>query len=100
MNRVLLQLWEESTYKSGVFTDGCSLHKDKSEHKNFISKIYCTRSDEVPDSYSRPLSLEIDAFVSDLLYDKIKNLGTIKLSEVEFRNSLKFEDIIFNTETI
>lgn len=100
MNRVLLQLWEETVYDDDVFTDGCSLHLDELEKQNFISKIFENRPELPPVSFDRMLGSEIVVFISDDLFDIIKIKKNIKLSEVEFRNLIIFEDIIFNTSTI
>lgn len=100
MNRVLLQLWEETVLNEGVFTDGCSLHLNVFEKKDFISKIYENRPEAPPPSYDRILGSEIPVFISDELFDIVKVKKNIKLSEVEFRNLIIFEDIIFNTSTI
>ena len=40
MNKVILQLWEESNQNDGVFSNGCSIHLNEDERLKFISNIY------------------------------------------------------------
>lgn len=100
MNRVLLQLWEESTINQGIFSDGCSLHINEQEKEKYISSIYSTRTDIIPETYDRIVGGEIEVFVSDKLFQIISDKKTIKLSQVELRNLLSLEDIIYNFATI
>ncbi len=100
MNRVLLQLWEESSNLDGIFTDGCSIHLTEDDRLNFISSLYESRGEEIPEKYDRVLGGEIPVFISDNLFNILSQKGTLKFSEVEFRNLIKFEDIIFNYATI
>jgi hypothetical protein len=100
MNKIVLQLWEESNRTNGVLSDGCSLHIDENERNNFIDSIYSNREEEVPDSYSRAVGCSIDVFITDSLFSTIQNKKSIKLSQVEFQNLLVFEDIFYNIATI
>lgn len=101
MNRVVLQLWEESNIISGIFTDGCSIHVDESERINYINSVYNIRQDNSkPESYDRIIGGEIEVFVSDVLYNKISTEKSIKLSQVEFNNLIALEELIFNYATI
>lgn len=101
MNRVILQLWEESNRESGVFTDGCSIHIDESERNSFISRVYIDRNDKkVPEQYDRVVGGEIEVFVSDSVYQLVLDKKSIKLSEVEFNNLIRFEEIIYNFANI
>lgn len=97
MNKIILQLWEESERGWGIRPDGCSIHIDSKERKKFLSKIYKKREIElnVPDEYDRIVGEEIEAFVNDNIYEKVKNKKSIKLSEIELNNLIKLEEIIF-----
>lgn len=98
MNKIILQLWEESNTKDGFLSDGCSLHIDYIERNNYISKIYEGRdSSNIPSEYDRIVGDEVIAFIPDKIYDLVQKEGTLKLSEPAFQNLLKFEEIIFNT---
>ena len=46
MNKVILQLWEESNQNDGVFSNGCSIHINEDERIKFVSKR--------TESYSEP----------------------------------------------
>ena len=98
MNKIILQLWEESNMKEGFLSDGCTLHIDSIEKNKYISEIYKGRdSSNVPSEYDRIVGDEVIAFVPDKIYDSVKKEGTLKLSEPAFQNLLKFDEIIFNT---
>jgi hypothetical protein len=97
MNKIILQLWEESNAKDGFLSDGCSLHIDSIERNKYISEIYKGRdSSNVPSEYDRIVGEEVIAFVPDKIYDLVEKDGTLKLSEPAFQNLLKFDEIIFN----
>ncbi len=101
MNRVILQIWEESDKNDGIFNDGCSVHIDEVERNTYISNVYKNReSSNIPQKYERVVGGEIEIFASDSLYDIILREKSIRLSEVEFNNLLKFEDLIYNYATI
>jgi hypothetical protein len=40
MNKCVLQFWEESIRDFGIIPDGCSLHIDLDEHRNFLKSFY------------------------------------------------------------
>jgi hypothetical protein len=100
MNKVFLQLWEESNNKEIFLSDGCSLHIDLEERNRYISSIYKDRDDNIPDQYDRIVGDEIVVFVDDKIFDLIENEKTVKLNETSFQNLLKFEEIIFNNNNI
>ena len=54
MNKVLLQLWEESNTKEGFLSDGCSLHLNLKERDIFVSSVYKNRDNSIiPNEYDR-----------------------------------------------
>jgi len=101
MNKVVLQLWEESNTKEGFLSDGCSLHIDLQERNKYISSVYGERDfDNVPNQYDRIVGDDVEVFVDDKIYNLIILEKSVKLNEAAFQNLLKFEEIIFNTATI
>jgi len=94
MNRIVLQLWEESEKGWGVRPDGCSIHIDNISRDNYVNSIYKDRSDVVPDSYDRVIGDPIEAFIGDLLYKTLEMESSIRLMEHEFNNLVNLEDII------
>lgn len=99
MNKVIMQLWEESERGWGVRPDGCSLHIDELERKKYIDKIYDDRSNEstVPDEYDRVFGSEMVVFVNDDMFSKIQSKGTIRIFEHELNNLISLEDIIIKS---
>jgi hypothetical protein len=100
MNKVVLQLWEESNTKEGFLSDGCSLHINLEERNKYISSIYSERDDNVPNQYDRTVGDEVIVFVDDKIFNMIEIEKSVKLNEASFQNLLKFEEIIFNTDNI
>ena len=101
MNKVILQLWEESNTKEGFLSDGCSLHLNVKERDIYVSSIYNSRDNSVvPNEYDRIVGAWVEVFVEDKLFNMIFEEISIKINESAFQNLLKFEEIIFNTATI
>jgi len=97
MNKVYLQIWEESERGWGVRPDGCSIHLTLKDRNDYISKIYEGRTlKKIPDEYERIVGNPVEVFVSDLVYSEIIGKNTIRLMEHEMRNLLSMEEIIKN----
>ena len=95
MNKCIFQYWEESERGMGVRPGGCSIHSSLEEHTSFINDIYITRTDEIPNEYDRIVGNPIVCFVSDEIFEKVLK-SSIRISENEKNNLIKFEDLIFN----
>ena len=95
MKKVYLQYWEESERGWGIRPDGCSLHMNPQNHKEFVSKIYEGRDpNNVPDEYERICGPLIQVEVKDSLYDKLeKNKGNLRLMQTSLSNLITFEEI-------
>jgi hypothetical protein len=101
MNKVVLQLWEESSKKEGFLSDGCSLHIDSIERDRYVSEIYSNRDDsDIPNEYDRCLGEGVFVYIPDNIYNIVQDEKTLKLNESAFQNLIKFEEIIFNTVEI
>lgn len=100
MNKVFLQLWEESNIKDGFLSDGCSLHVNSEQRDLYVSSIYADRDISVPEKYDRVVGECIEVFVTDKLYQMVENDKSVKLSESSFQNLLKFEEIIYNESKV
>ena len=101
MNKVILQLWEESNTKEEFLNDGCSLHLNVKERDIYVSSIYNNRHNStIPNQYDRVVGQCIEVFVEDKIFNMIIEEKSVKINEAAFQNLLKFEEIIFNTDTI
>ena len=101
MNKVILQLWEESNTKEGFLSDGCSLHLNVEERDIYVSSIYDGRDNSIiPNEYDRTVGEYLEVFVEDKLFNMIEREKSVKIDEASFQNLLKFEEIIFNEATI
>lgn len=96
MNKVFLQLWEESERGWGTRPDGCSIHIDMINHKLYIEDSYKDRNGSVPDVYERIVGNVITAFVDDRIFDIIERDKSVRLFENELNNLIKLEEIIIN----
>jgi hypothetical protein len=95
MNKCVLQFWEESEKGWGIRPDGCTIHLNERFRDSYISKIYSNRSNKsIPKEYDRPVGNPIECFISDSLYEKVDQIGTIRLMEQEKNNLIKMEEII------
>jgi hypothetical protein len=101
MNKVFLQLWEESNTKEGFLSDGCSLHSNLKERDEYVTSVYKDRDNSlVPTEYDRTVGDCVEVYVDDKLFNLISEEKTVKINESAFQNLLKFEEIIFNEATI
>jgi hypothetical protein len=99
MNKVLIQIWEESIREVGTRPDGCSLHIDNQERDRYISSVYEKRTDsKVPDEYDRVVGYPIDALIEDVLFKKLKSEKTIRIEEHSLRNLIGMEEIVVRDE--
>jgi hypothetical protein len=96
MNKCVLQFWEESIRDFGIIPDGCSLHIDLDEHRNFLKSFYDKRDGNAPDEYDRIFGDEIVCFISDSLYNNLLDKNSIRLLENEKNNLISMEEIIIN----
>jgi hypothetical protein len=98
MNRIILQIWEQSNLKEGFLSDGCSLHISQSERDRYVSEVYKGRDkSNIPSEYDRVVGDGVVAFVNDEIYNIIESDLSVKLKEPALQNLLKFNDIILNT---
>ena len=97
MNRCYFQRWEESERVWGVRPDGCSLHLSENFHKMYLNEIYTIRQGEmlVPDEYDRISGPLIECFISDNLFELVKERNSLRLMEYEMNNLIKIEEIFF-----
>lgn len=100
MNKIVLQLWEESGRSWGVRPDGCSIHLDSAERDRYVESVYSARrgSESVPDEYDRIVGAPMESYVDDLLFDSLKKEKSIRLAQHEMSNLLGMEDIIIRDE--
>ena len=92
MNKVFLQIWEESS-KNEIQPDGASLHLTTDDLKIFTNLVYKNRTNDTPDSYVRKVGEFSEALISDSLYNILSEKKSIKLEEYEFNNLVGLNDI-------
>ena len=99
MNKVTLQFWEESERNSGIRPSGCSIHLDALIRDSFVNEIYKDRSsDFIPSEYDRIIGYPIDAYISDVLYSRVKLKSSIRIYEHELNNLVSMAEIIIKND--
>ena len=98
MNKVYLQLWEQSNRFSDNLSDGCTLHLNENEHQSFILNIRNHRDSLIPDIYDRPIGQAIEVFISDTLFTRLQQENNLKIQQNELNNLLSFEEIILKND--
>lgn len=95
MNKVILQIWEESERGWGTRPDGCSMHIDLKEREKYIQAIYDSRkSDEsIPNEYDRIVGEGVEAFIEDSLYSLVEKDKSIRLTQYQMNNLMGMEEI-------
>ena len=98
MNKVILQIWEESERGWGTRPDGCSMHIDLKERENYIQTIYNSRKSEIsiPDEYERIVGEGVEAFIEDDLYNLVQKDKSIRLTQYQMNNLMNMEEITIN----
>jgi len=95
MNKVYLQIWEESIIDQGTRPDGCSLHIDLESNKSYLRSIYEFRENmKIPNEYDSAVGEPIEVLVNDNVYELIKIDKTIRLLQNEFNNLIQLKDIL------
>lgn len=94
--KAYLQYWEESERNWGVRPDGCSLHINLDSHVIYVDDIYRDRTfhQHVPNEYDRIVGEPIEVEILDSLYQELTEKKTIRLTQVETNNLIKFGTII------
>jgi hypothetical protein len=96
MNRCFFQRWEESERGWGVRPDGCSLHVNSDLYNKYLSDIYGDRQGKtIPHQYDRIVGGLIECFVSDILFNSLKESKDMRLMEHEMTNLISLQEIIF-----
>ena len=98
MNKIVLQLWEESERGWGIRPDGCSIHLDDKERLLFIDNEYSNRSESIPDEYERIVGGPLDAYVTDSIFGILTESKSIRLAQHEMSNLLTLEDLIIKED--
>lgn len=94
-NKVVICFWEESSKNGDITLDGCSLHLTDSDRLEYIEEIYSNRTDQIPDTYDRIVGDNgYDGYITDDIYNKLLEEKSIRLSQVEFSNLMKMEEVI------
>jgi hypothetical protein len=86
MKEVYIQLWEIFLVDKSIQSDGCSLHISLSSRNNFLQNLE-------RNIIERPVGKQETVYVDDSIYQILKVESDIRLSEVEFNNSLNLKRI-------
>lgn len=95
MNKVILQIWEESERGWGTRPDGCSMHIDLKERENYIQSIYDNRKSDtsIPNEYERIVGEGVEAFIEDVLFELVQKDKSLRLTQYQMNNLMGMEEI-------
>ena len=96
MNKVYLQIWEESDFDWGIRPDGCSLHLSIMDRNIYIDSIYSKRDPEIPKEYERIIGEPVEVSINDQLFKFLEKSGSLRLMENELNNLLSLEELVIN----
>jgi len=98
MNKVILQIWEESERGFGTRPDGCSMHINLKEREKYIRSIYDSRKTDtsIPNEYYRIVGEGVEAFIEDSLYTLVEKDKSIRLTQYQMNNLMGMEEITIN----
>lgn len=94
MNKVILQLWEQSEKKEDITPVGCSLHIDYESHIEYMGRYFGNLKDKVPFRYIRPVSKPIEVEVTDMLYTVVMADRSVIIHQHELNNLVQLKDIL------
>ena len=70
MNKVYLQIWEESISNEGTRPDGCSLHIDLESNQKYLKSIYEFRENlKIPNDYDSAVGEPVEVLVNDAVLE-------------------------------
>lgn len=96
MNTAFLDTWTESERGWGQRSDGCSIHLNKQDYKDYIQEYWDSMPDEVPDEYERPDNDLKEVVISDELFEKLKSSKNgIRLWKSELYKLRESKEILF-----
>ena len=91
---IILQLWEESIKGKGSRPDGCSIHIDLEARLDYINTGYELRqSNVIPDEYEVTVGAPIEVYVTDNIYNILKEAKSIRLLQTELRNLVNLKEM-------
>lgn len=94
MEKVILQLWEESS-NGDIQPDGCSLHIDNKSHNEFTSDLYLSRiCKDLPESFERAIGNPIEVSVTKEIFEILKKNQSVRIQQYEMNNLLNLNEII------
>lgn len=98
MNKVVLQIWEESERGFGTRPDGCSVHIDSKERERYINSIYERRksNSSIPNEYDRIVGEGIDVFIEDALFGLLQKEKSIRITQYQMNNLIGMDEITIN----
>ena len=95
MNKIILQIWEESERGWGTRPDGCSMHADSKEREKYIQAVYESRKSDtsIPHEYDRIVGEGVEAFIEDALFELVHKEKSVRLTQYQMNNLMGMEEI-------
>jgi hypothetical protein len=84
MKKAIIQLWEISNGEENILSDGCSIHIDEFNRKEFIKE---------KNIIERVVGIPSEIFISTNIYEILLKEKNIRLSEIETNNLIGLKEI-------
>jgi hypothetical protein len=95
MNKVILQIWEESSIDNNILPIGGTLHIDIKERNEYVNKMYDGRDmNNIPNNYERISGSEVEVLINDSIFNILLQKKTVRLEEYELNNLVNMNEII------
>ena len=99
MNKVILQIWEESSIDNNILPVGGTLHIDVKERNDYVNKMYSGRDmNDVPNNYERISGSESEVLINDSIFNILLEKKTVRLEEYELNNLVNMNEIVIDND--
>lgn len=96
MLEAVLITWIESERGWGQSPDGCTIHLNEKDYKDYLTEYNADLPDEVPEAYSRPEGGLRKVVISEKLHERLlASDNGICLWEKEFKELKNSNQILF-----
>jgi len=95
MEKVVIQIWEESSIDNPPMLIGASIHLNEEICENYILDKYKNRTNKTPKTYIRKTGGFTNCLISKTLYnDLISKDGTMFIKDHQLHNLVMFNKLI------
>lgn len=95
MEKVILQIWEESNLGTEPILIGASVHLNEEICNKYIEEKYKSRTNKIPKTYVRKIGKYTTCLISNMLYNEVLSKGgTLFIKDHQLHNLVMFNKLI------